>query len=67
MKNLEKFKSKANQLAREEMKQIDGGMKWTNDRSCNVRATYGPVESPNVCCSLGASGYTITPWGYVCN
>ncbi len=67
MKNLAKFKCKANPLSREEMKKIDGGLKWTNDRSCNVTMTYGPVQSPNVCCSLGASGYTITPWGYVCN
>lgn len=49
------------------MKKIDGALKWTNNRSCNVRMTYGPIENPNVCCSLGASGYTVTPWGYACN
>lgn len=67
MKNLEKFKSKANKLSREEMKNLEGGMKWTNDRSCNVEIRTGFGELPHGCCSLGATGYTITPWGATCH
>lgn len=64
MKNLKKFESKSKQLSREEMKNIDGGLKWTGHRSCNVVA-YGTTDS-SLCCSLGFDGYTVTSLGNVC-
>ena len=36
MKNLEMLKEKATILSNEEMNGVQGGMKWTNDRSGNV-------------------------------
>lgn len=51
MKNLKK-------LSKNEMKQVNGGMKWTGDRGCNVidlRAGAAPVwvqEISNWWCKL---------------
>ncbi|MCS3556878.1 MULTISPECIES: hypothetical protein [unclassified Sphingobacterium] len=36
MKNLELLKEKSTMLSKEQMKGVQGGMKWTKDRSNNV-------------------------------
>lgn len=39
MKNLELLKEKSTKLSKEQMKGVQGGMKWTNDRGGNVYDT----------------------------
>lgn len=39
MKNLELLKEKSTMLSKEQMKGVQGGMKWTNDRGGNVYDT----------------------------
>lgn len=36
MKNFESLKRMATKFSREKMKTINGGMQWTDQRSCNI-------------------------------
>lgn len=39
MKNLELLKEKLTMVSKEQMKSVQGGLKWTKDRSGNVHDT----------------------------
>ncbi|MCY0969131.1 hypothetical protein [Chryseobacterium wangxinyae] len=66
MKNLEKLKGKAIKFSREELKTITGGLRWTEDRSCNVDDRRGStlltsgITPTAPCCILKTcTSYTI--------
>ncbi|AQX10547.1 hypothetical protein BEI02_18755 [Elizabethkingia sp. HvH-WGS333] len=58
MKNLDALKGKAIKVSREQMKKVEGGMRWTNDRGGCVQDRRSltllieSIRNMPVCCTI---------------